>query len=142
GRIWMAGRTGLFRYDPKALTQRLRTFTMADGLPGEIVNALARDNAGRLGVGTSNGRCYYDPAAEKSGGKSFVTTHREKFERVKDLAPGARHGALVGKARIVESSRSSSATPPSADKMLQLDGATGYAEMPALVLNGDTMTVT
>ena len=142
GRIWMGGHTGLFRYDPKARSQRLRLFTKADGLPVENVTALARDQAGRLWVGTSSGLCYYDAAAEKSGGKAFVSTVREKVDQVKDLGPGAHHGALFGRARTIESSRSTDTSPPLPDKMLQLDGATGYAEMPALTLNGDTMTVT
>ena len=142
GRIWMVGSTGLLRYDPKAPAPRVRSFTTSDGLPSESVTALARGKEGRLWVGTSKGLCYYDPTEGKSGGKPFVSTVREKFDQVKDLTAGGRHGALVGKAQLVESSRPSATAPPAHGKMLQLDGATGYAEMPPLALNGNTMTAT
>ena len=143
GRIWMVGETGLFRYDPKAPSPRVRSFATADGLPPGNITALARDKAGRLWVGTSKGLCYYDPAAEKSEGKPFVSTVRETFDQVKDLTAGGHHGALTGAARLVETERP--AAPPQtmvAGKVLQLDGATGYAEMPPLALNGNTITVT
>jgi signal transduction histidine kinase/CheY-like chemotaxis protein/ligand-binding sensor domain-containing protein len=145
GRMWMVGPAGVYRYDPKARSPRVRAFTTAEGLPSETVTALTRDKDGRLWVGTSKGLCYYDPAAEKSGGKPFVSTAREKVDRVKDLAPGGRHGALVGAARLVETQRPAAfppTQPTTTGKVLQLDGATGYAEAPALALNGNTMTIT
>ena len=138
GRMWMAGPTGLFRYDPKASSPRVRAFTTADGLPAENVTALARDKAGRLWVGTSSGLCYYDPAAEKSGGKPFVSTVREKFDQVKDLTAGGRHGALVGAARLVQTWRPAAfpqTQPMTTGKVLQLDGKDGYVELPSNIFN-------
>ena len=44
---------------------------------------------------------------------------------------------MIGNAQLVESSRTSAAATTVPDKVLQLDGATGYAEMPALTLNGN-----
>ncbi|MCF7730745.1 MAG: response regulator [Akkermansiaceae bacterium] len=142
GRMWMGGEAGLSRYDPHSGTQRMHHFTSADGLPAAAVSALTTDRAGRLWVGTSEGLCYYDPVAETSGGRPFVATGRRKVDQVRDLGPAGHHGRLVGKAQLVDSSRPSATAPSIPDKMLQLDGATGYAQMPALGLNGDTMTIT
>src|SRR6185503_11958229 len=105
GRIWIGGATALYRYDPKAPARCTRTFTTADGLPSEFVTALARDKSGRMWVGTTKGLCYHDAAAESAGRKPFVSTRLEKVDRMKDLAPGARHATPMGAARRVESSR-------------------------------------
>ncbi len=136
GRVWMVGETGLFRYDPKAPSPRVRSFTTADGLPSESVTALARDKADRLWVGTSKGLCYYDPAAEKSGGKSFGTTGRMKVDQVKDLTTGGRRGTLGGAARLIENQRPA-AFPQTlvAGKVLQLDGTDSYVELPPNAFN-------
>ncbi|MEO8353025.1 MAG: LamG-like jellyroll fold domain-containing protein, partial [Chthoniobacteraceae bacterium] len=79
GRIWMGGRIGLFRYDPKSDAPRVRAFTTADGLPTNDVTALARDKTGRLWVGTSKGLCVFDSAAQKSGRQPFVSTRAGLF---------------------------------------------------------------
>jgi signal transduction histidine kinase/DNA-binding response OmpR family regulator/ligand-binding sensor domain-containing protein len=142
GRMWMVGETGLFCYDPQAPPPRVRSFTTADGLPAANVTALARDKTNRLWVGTAKGLCYHDPAANSSKHKPFVATAKRTIEQVQDLTAGGRHGALVGNARLIESSRSASPAPAIPDRMLQLDGATGYAAMPPLALNGNTLTVT
>ena len=145
GRIWMAGLPRLHRYDPKAKSPRVRAFTTADGLPSETVTTLARDKVDRLWVGTTQGLCYYDPAAEKSGGKPFVSTIREKSQLVKELAPGGRHGALAGAARLVETRRPAAfppTQPMTTEKVLQLDGKDGYVELPAGIFNDlDTATI-
>ncbi len=145
GRMWIVGESGLFRYDPKAPAPRVRTFTTTDGLPSERVTALTRDKAGRLWVGTTKGLSYHDPAAEKSGGKPFVSTVTEKFVQVKDLTAGARHGALVGAARLVQTWRPAAfpqAQPMVAGKVLQLAGKDGSAELPMGIFNDlDTATI-
>ncbi len=62
----------------------------------------------------------------------------------RDLTPNRHDGTLVGQARIVEAGRPvpEAAPPLTKETVLQLDGGTGYAEMPAVALNGNTMTVT
>jgi signal transduction histidine kinase/DNA-binding response OmpR family regulator/ligand-binding sensor domain-containing protein len=142
GRLWLGGPGGLFRHDPKAGTRKTRRFTTDDGLPAEQVTALTRDPTGRLWVGTARGLCYHDPVAEGAGGKPFVSTVTRKDELIQDLTTGGRHGILSGQARLVESTRPSATTPPKPGMALQLDGAGGYAEMPPLSLDGDTLTVT
>jgi signal transduction histidine kinase/DNA-binding response OmpR family regulator/ligand-binding sensor domain-containing protein len=138
GRIWMAGRIGLLRYDSKAPSPRVRAFTMADGLPADTVTALTTDKSGRLWVGTSKGLCYYDAAAERSGGSLFVNTVKEEAELVKDLTPNGRHGTLVGAARRGETRRpaaSPQTQPMISGKVLQLDGNDSYVELPPKIFN-------
>ena len=61
----------------------------------------------------------------------------------RDLTPNGHDGVLAGNGQIVEAQRP--APDPTLlvkETVLQLDGDTSYAEMPALTLNGNAMTVT
>ncbi|MCF7730747.1 MAG: response regulator [Akkermansiaceae bacterium] len=61
----------------------------------------------------------------------------------RDSTPNGHDGTLVGQAQIVEAERPAPELAPLIQEtVLQLDGATGYAEMPPLGLNGNAMTVT
>ena len=54
GRVWMTGRTGLWRFDP--VDGRFRRFTIEDGLPSmEFSSALLARKDGTLYAGTANG---------------------------------------------------------------------------------------
>ncbi len=139
GRIWIGGRKiGLFRYDPKADSPRVRAFTVGDGLPANDVTALTKDNTGRIWVGTSKGLCFFDPTMEKPGSKPFVSTRREPVETVKDLGPGGHDATLMGATRLVDSVPPAQNTPervPPPGKFLQLDGFNSYVELPPDIFN-------
>ncbi len=54
GRIWIGtNANGLGLFDPKTYT--LRTFTIADGLPGNDITEVLNDETGSLWIGTANG---------------------------------------------------------------------------------------
>jgi signal transduction histidine kinase/DNA-binding response OmpR family regulator/ligand-binding sensor domain-containing protein len=145
GRMWMVGTTQIFRYDPKGDPPRVRTFTTDDGLPSDDVRNLTWDQSGRLWVGTAEGLCHHDPAAEQAGGKAFVSGTKRELDLIQDLAQGGRHGTLTGAAQLVEiaSPPDPPQIPPAiSGKVLKLDGKTAYAEMPALALNGNSLTLT
>ena len=57
--IWVGTLMGLFQFNPA--TSKTRKYTTADGLPGDIINALITDQFGVLWVTTSNGICRFDP---------------------------------------------------------------------------------
>jgi signal transduction histidine kinase/DNA-binding response OmpR family regulator/ligand-binding sensor domain-containing protein len=137
GRLWMIGKAGIFRYDPKADAPKVRVFTTADGLPADDGSTLTWDKAGRLWVGTVQGLCYHDPAAEQAGGKAFVSTVRGKVNLIKDLTAGGRHGALAGAGRLAETNRASfpQNTPVVAGKVLQLDGNGSHVKLPSDIFN-------
>ncbi|QIA06422.1 ligand-binding sensor domain-containing protein [Draconibacterium halophilum] len=57
--IWVGTLMGMFHFNPE--TNKTRRFTTADGLPGDIINAIINDNSGVLWVTTSNGICRFKP---------------------------------------------------------------------------------
>jgi signal transduction histidine kinase/ligand-binding sensor domain-containing protein len=57
--VWVGTLMGLFHLNP--VLHKTRRYTTADGLPGDIVNALVRDQSGVLWVTTSNGVCRFEP---------------------------------------------------------------------------------
>lgn len=75
GRVWISTGAGLFRYDADALT----SFTVADGLPDNVVHGVEEDGSGRLWISTNRGLCRMDP----SNGEKWIFT-------VADGLPGDR----------------------------------------------------
>ena len=57
--IWVGTLMGMFHYNPA--TNKTKRYTTADGLPGDVINAIITDNQGILWVTTSNGICRFDP---------------------------------------------------------------------------------
>ena len=57
--IWVGTLMGLYHLNPE--THKTRRYTTAEGLPGDIINALVRDHSGVLWVTTSNGICRFEP---------------------------------------------------------------------------------
>ena len=61
GRVWIGtGQTGLSVYDPR--TNRIQTYTTADGLPANDVAGILEDNNGLLWISTANGLSRFDQA--------------------------------------------------------------------------------
>jgi ligand-binding sensor domain-containing protein/signal transduction histidine kinase len=57
--IWVGTLMGMFHFNPASkITKR---YTTADGLPGDIINAMINDHSGFLWVTTSNGICRFNP---------------------------------------------------------------------------------
>ena len=126
GVFWFATRSGLLRYDPRtpdAPTQLLRP---ADGLDPSIT-ALNLDASGRLWVGTLMGLAVLDPRA--------IAADQTRFVRpgiaTPDLAPGGHAGRLIERARIVETDFPAGPGTMKRSHVLELDGETGYVELPA-----------
>lgn len=64
GQIWLASMTGLVLFDRKK-RQRLRKFTIHDGLPDNDVSAILEDSLGRLWLSTGLGICLFEPSRQK-----------------------------------------------------------------------------
>ncbi len=58
--LWVATTGGLDRLDIRSGT--VRAWTMADGLPNDLVFAMVADTLGSLWLGTNNGLAQFDPA--------------------------------------------------------------------------------
>lgn len=82
GRIWISSGDGLFRYDPADST--VRSFTVEDGLPDNVIHGVEEDAGGRLWISTNRGLCRFDP----SSGEKWVFT-------VADGLPGDRFTAYA-----------------------------------------------
>ncbi|MBV4358738.1 two-component regulator propeller domain-containing protein [Pinibacter aurantiacus] len=64
-RIWAGTREGLNLYDAK--TKQFRRFTMADGLPDNLILNILEDDHRTLWISTPNGLCNVIPRQEKNG---------------------------------------------------------------------------
>lgn len=58
GRIWVGTTDGLYRFDKK--TEELKCFTMADGLPNNVICGLCEDEGQDIWISTYMGICKYD----------------------------------------------------------------------------------
>ncbi len=58
GNIWAGTTDGLYRFNKK--TQEMRSFTMADGLPNNVICGLCEDNKRNIWISTYMGICKYD----------------------------------------------------------------------------------
>lgn len=59
--VWIGTRNGLYRYMPS--NTGLLHYTVADGLPNNIVNGIEEDASGRLWLSTDYGLCCFNPYA-------------------------------------------------------------------------------
>jgi len=59
GFIWIASVNGLYRFDPAS--QSFLRYEEADGLAGNVVQAIEEDDAGHLWIATDNGLSRFDP---------------------------------------------------------------------------------
>ena len=59
GIVWIATRNGLFAYSPKENT--LKRYTVASGLPSNVINGIEEDSYGRLWLSTDNGLSCLNP---------------------------------------------------------------------------------
>ena len=143
GVMWFGTAAGLCRYEFNHPAKKLTTFTAEHGLPDATVLRLAKDPGGRLWVGTGSGLCWCDPKTLPAGGKPFVNTWPVEITVATDTGPGAHHGRLKGKARLVEAEIPGFATSPGApNHALQLDGTDAALELPPELLAGvDEITV-
>jgi diguanylate cyclase (GGDEF)-like protein len=100
GTLWVATlHDGVVRIDGAG---RRSAITVADGLPGETVNALARDSAGQIWAGTSQGLVRIEGAlARPEGVGSLPAGPVFSLKAMPDgrLLVGTEHGAYVGGAR-------------------------------------------
>jgi signal transduction histidine kinase/CheY-like chemotaxis protein/ligand-binding sensor domain-containing protein len=143
GVMWFATRSGLCRYEFNAPGEKLMTFTAEHGLPDANVTRLARDRNGRLWVGTGSGLCWCDPKSLHADGKPFVSTWPVEANVATDSGPGAHHGRLRGRAKLVETGIPGLTSSPGApNHALELNGTDAALELPPELLAGvDEITV-
>src|SRR5258707_5107541 len=104
------------------------TFTPNNGLPGNFVRALARDQRDRLWVGTPQGLAV------------FESTNLIPFSagQITSAFAGAPAGRLMGNARLMPAQRPGGDTqqPMKVENVLQLDGNGSYVELPPNIFDG------
>lgn len=80
GRLWISSSDGLFCYRHGAVT----SYTVADGLPDNVINGVEEDAVGHLWLSTNKGLCRMDPAT----GENWIFT-------MADGLPGDRFTAYA-----------------------------------------------
>ena len=68
GRIWLGSSEGLYCYDRK--DGSVRSYTVQDGMPDNVIHGIEEDSDGILWISTNNGLCRLDPT---SGDKCIFT---------------------------------------------------------------------
>jgi hypothetical protein len=144
GQIWMAGEASLVRYSPRLL---LRAYAHSPRRTGcHRIPLPPLPETKRVAFGSEHRKAF-----------AITARHRKRLEARhllhslgkggKDKRPHAGRAprGTDGRGARMESRRPttfSGTQQMTTDKVLQLDGKTGYAMIPPLALNGDTMTVT
>ncbi len=75
GRIWVGTREGLDLFNEQ--TKTFQTFTMADGLPDNMILNILNDEHQTLWISTSNGLCNVIPQFKESGTQLSVINYNE-----------------------------------------------------------------
>ena len=64
GNMWVGTTLGLKKYNPES--HSFKTFTIADGLPDNIINGILKDDNNNLWISTNNGLCAFNYKTEKA----------------------------------------------------------------------------
>lgn len=91
GRFWIGRRNGMEFFDPADHT--FKHYSIADGLPSNVVNSILITEKGDLWLGTNNGLSHFEPREEK-----FTNYDRNDGVQDEIFLPGSNH---LGKDGII-----------------------------------------